>query len=157
MGGVSFLRMGILISGAGWLARSHIRCNKDGMSIASPLHRARTGPWAGIGVALSLLAMLGTSMHVLLVEHELCDEHGALVEGDPHAVDTDTDATADAHDQDVHCPLAVASTASMPYAPDVLFEAPRVTVLEQAVATVDAPRFLRAVWRVAPKTSPPRA
>lgn len=134
---------------------------QEGMSIASPLHRARTGPMAGIGIALSLWAMLGTSVHVLLVEHELCDEHGALIEGGAHAAntgaDTDPDAGADAHDQDVHCPLAIASTATLPHAPFAQIEAPRVTVIEPSAPTAHAPRFTRDVWRVAPKTSPPRA
>jgi hypothetical protein len=158
MGGVSFFSARRSFLGAAWwLAGLRTGCHKAGMSIASPLHRARTGPCAGIGIALSLLAMLGTSMHVLLVEHELCDEHGALVEGDAHAVDVDADPAADAHDQDVHCPLAVAATATLPVGPELAFDASSVTALDEPLASPDAPVCARDVWRTAPKTSPPSA
>ena len=135
------------------------------MSIASALARTRTGWLAHLGLALSLLAMLGTSMHVLLVKHELCDDHGALVEADAAHASTQDDpeqdgadgAAEDTHDTDVHCPLGVASHAPLAVPPAVALElhvvdAPRVHALSLVPVFVT-----RDLWRVAPKTSPPAA
>ena len=129
------------------------------MPASSPIARTRTGLSAWFGIVLSLVAAFGTSAHVLLVKHELCDAHGALVEDRADGAHDDNasedSSSGDTHDGDVHCPLGVAATALVPAAPPALEDPKPIVALGVAVPAVASEVRTQDPLRVAPKTSPP--
>jgi hypothetical protein len=126
---------------------------------ASPSRQWRSGVVAAVAFFASLVAQFGIVAHMGLVRHEVCADHGELVEREagapaapaaPHSL-----PTAD-HD---HCPL-VANPGQAP--------APALHVVDvgvvppltlEALARTGVPPTMSqtslALLAVAPKTSPP--
>lgn len=119
-------------------------------------------------VGLFALAIAGSLSHLGLVKHEICAEHGALVEhyGPPHdhgaGHDTERDTERDAeghedHEPQKHCSLLVSlAFIASPMPTD--FVGPVVFVVNDTLvplAVRSEERRSEALLRVAPKTSPP--
>ena len=136
---------------------------------------------APLGVLLALvcvLAQLGAALHLGLVRHVRCAAHGELMHADMHedshahgeataavlaAVEVATQAVVfdtgapgatpeHTHDQ---C-QALAGHSTEPTAPSVLVAAPPVTVSPPALVA-QTPAVVVALYRLAPKASPPTA
>ena len=136
---------------------------------------------APIGVLLALvcvLAQLGAALHLGLVRHVRCAAHGELMHADMHedshahgeatatvlaavevatqtvVFDTGAPGATPEHTHD-HC-QALAGHSTEPTAPSVLVAAPPVTVAPPALVA-QTPAVVVALYRLAPKASPPTA
>jgi hypothetical protein len=122
------------------------------------------GRWhSTVGLAAIWTAMLSSVFHLGTVEHDVCEEHGEIVER-PHHLSADTERAdgdsenpateAERHD---HCPILAqqhhgrATPQLTPDAPPQAASADRVT----PAAAATTARSAIALLRVAPKTSPP--
>jgi hypothetical protein len=129
---------------------------------------ARARAFASFGAYLCLLTHLTGLLHVLVVRHATCPDHGELIHGRapvvaqaPQALDAVvTEAPADAAEEaDEHCLFVatrrreMAGLAAAPLAAAVAV-APSVAPPLPLLPDVRAPR---ALLRLAPKTSPPLA
>jgi len=128
---------------------------------------ARARLLVAIGAYVCLATHLAGMLHILVVRHATCPDHGEVVHGPAPAVvevalppgPSARNATREpAEESDEHC-LMVATRRR-----DMAALAPGHQVVAQApaTATLDAPATIaaappRALLRVAPKTSPPAA
>lgn len=114
-----------------------------------------------LAFAAFAVALWGQVFHLAAVPHEICADHGELVEhsaaqsGAPDQTPLDPSLDADRHD---HCPLAPGACHTVA-SPAFWVAAPHATAL-----TAQAPRAVTArhwqaasILRIAPKTSPPGA
>ena len=126
---------------------------------------ARARLFAAFGAYLCLATHLVGVLHVLVVRHATCPDHGEVVHGDePVVADTPTlpghvarDATRQlAEETDEHCLLMTTRRREVTAPPSgyqiVLFT-PATSTLEASPAVAAAPAG--ALLRFAPKTSPP--
>lgn len=114
---------------------------------------------AGATIALALLGQVAGVLHMGVVRHERCDEHGELVErGATVAVDVDGETHGDAADRHDHCVVGDAPAHRRAEAPTLVVVDLASRPLEVARAPVaDARAPAVAVFRTAPKGSPPAA
>jgi len=112
--------------------------------------------------ALLAAAPLASALHVVAVPHEVCADHGELVHGDHVSTSSAPDETAslgtetqaDSHEHD-HCLLGTpAAGASL--RPSRVVAASTVAVTDGGFSLRrSAPIASEALYRIAPKTSPP--
>ncbi len=121
-----------------------------------PVQLRRGG--SAVAIALLVLAQLGALSHAAVVQHVRCATHGELIE----AAEVDTHSTGDVRlvgarpgaGSDEHCELA----AALHHATTATASAPSITQQPQVATIAPAPldTFARAaIYRFAPKTSPP--
>jgi hypothetical protein len=110
-------------------------------------------------LALAFTGQLCSIVHMAVVEHETCAEHGELVEAAGTvavaALEVDVDALTGANADDVHdhCPLAT-TPSHHEHAVSLAVEGV-ARALERDVALPRVGARVVDVLRVAPKTSPP--
>lgn len=136
---------------------------------------------SSLGLALVLLAQLFSLVHMGVVRHERCAEHGELVEVSPGAaaatsslaheeawthggapgdegalpsVSSGAPAEHDGHDEHDHCQLALTPAVSSPAHQVLHHDLPLLLDVDLPAAT-PAPLVATDRLDVAPKTSPP--
>lgn len=130
---------------------------------------ARARAFAVVGAYLCLLTQAVGLLHVLVVRHATCPDHGELVHGRPHVVARAPEAgvvtqaavseapPAATEEGDDHCLFVATRRREMAG----LTAAPAVTAIlveDASAALVDLPVSVhapRALLHLAPKTSPP--
>jgi len=126
---------------------------------------ARARLFAAFGAYLCLATHLMGVLHVLVVRHATCPDHGEVVHGEePVPAETSTlpgqaarDATRDPDEEaDDHCLLMATrrrEVAPPPPGHQLILFSPVISTLETSAAAAAAPAG--ALLRFAPKTSPP--
>jgi pantoate kinase len=125
--------------------------------IASQLSTRRG--FASVAILAITLAQLGASIHAANVRHVRCAEHGDLVEAPElaaHASDRSRLVAVESEtgDGDVHCTIASGLRTRITPDHPQLDEVACVTT-DVAIAVPRARVALVALYRIAPKTSPP--
>jgi hypothetical protein len=128
---------------------------------------ARARILAAFGAYLCLTAHLVGVVHVLVVRHATCPDHGEVVHGEAPALveappplgpTARAAAREEAEEADEHCLLMATrrrELAGLAPAATPALSAPLVTRLDSPPAVVTATPH--AILRLAPKTSPPAA
>lgn len=109
-----------------------------------------------VAFAAFLAAQLGSIFHLGLVRHEVCEDHGELVEATSSAADHHAPSSGATSERHEHCPLLVTSAHARTSAPielvaPVMYE----FAAEPSGASASEPTISVSVLSFAPKTSPP--
>lgn len=106
-------------------------------------------------LAAAFTAQLCSVVHLGLVRHEVCEEHGEIVDRDVSNAGThDEQPLPETGDHHEHCPLLVPS--ALPKGPMLIDVVDRVTFITAVEPwRRDAREPSLSVLHVAPKTSPP--
>lgn len=100
---------------------------------------------------LALVAHVAAPLHLLVVVHDVCAEHGSLEE-------RTEERGAQPADHETHAPCAVASSSFACDLPTPFMAAVVLSGWHEVAAPATALRVVhvdRDVWRTAPKQSPP--
>lgn len=104
-----------------------------------------------LGLLAFLVASTGALLHDILVQHEVCDEHGEVVEIDPNADADEDHGDEDEHDHDCSFEgLATLATSELP-----TVDLPRADLPPHAAPDLTAAAPRGPPLAFAPKTSPP--